>query len=83
MLEPILSVVGGTISGLWGYLVAALAAVASVAVVYFKGKSDARRDADLKAKDARIKQMEVKDEIDEVDGDELVARLARWLRDNK
>ena len=40
--------ISGLVPNLWGYLAAAGAAIAAIAGVYFKGRSDAKAKADLR-----------------------------------
>ena len=48
----------GLVPNLWGYLAAAGAAIAAIAGVYFKGRSDAKAKRDLRDLKANAKTIE-------------------------
>ncbi|CAB3859581.1 hypothetical protein LMG26788_02191 [Achromobacter pulmonis] len=74
---------------LWGYVVAALAAVAAVALVYLRGRSAGRADErhdhaeqiNEQAAKARQEVRNVEDEVARMDDDAVADRLkSDWVR---
>lgn len=54
----ILDLISGLVPNLWGYIAAAGAAIVGALGLYFKGRSDAKRKADLKDLKANSKTIE-------------------------
>ncbi|EFV84164.1 hypothetical protein HMPREF0005_02906 [Achromobacter xylosoxidans C54] len=74
---------------IWGYVVAALAAVAAVALVYLRGRSAGRADerqerneqVNEQAAKARQEVRNVEDEVARMDDDAVADRLkSDWVR---
>jgi len=68
------------------YLWLAGAALVSVVAVYYRGRSDGREKFEYEIKDKRLEDLvtatEVKDEIENLDDEQLVNRASRWVRGN-
>ncbi|MEF2550013.1 hypothetical protein VQ042_01370 [Aurantimonas sp. A2-1-M11] len=73
------------IANFGGYLAMAGAALAALAAIYFKGRSDKGAAVESDRADERIATMEaakeVDDEVGNMDADGVDTRLAQWMRD--
>ena len=76
--------ISGLVPNLWGYLAAAGAAIAAIAGVYFKGRSDAKAKADLRDLKGFKKTTERMQDADAAMGDDpAVLRDSLRKRDPK
>lgn len=72
---------------LWGYILGALGAIAFLAGIYLKGRSDQKAKAEIKELQARAKNLVIKKDVNEKvnhlsDADvDASLRKSGWLRD--
>jgi len=68
------------VSGAWAKLIGLVLRLVSMLGIYGKGRSDAKTKAKIKGLENKIKAHEAKDEVDEMDNDDVAEHLGEWMQ---